>query len=148
VPAPRHAYSPFFRRNHNQFRAESGEQVSFELGMFGHSGIEKHFPGLFGLLADSLSESERQIRSATRKREASQVSGTPKSHHRPPALDDVAGLPEIPAPGELRNLAPHLRGSYSLRRPGKNLHSAEFGIYKSLRLNRRESLLFHSMNNL
>ena len=27
VPAPRHAYSPFFRRNHNQFRAESGEQV-------------------------------------------------------------------------------------------------------------------------
>src|SRR5437899_11072225 len=28
VPAPRHAYSPFFRRNHNQFRAESGEQVT------------------------------------------------------------------------------------------------------------------------
>src|SRR5205823_9243676 len=27
VPAPRHAYPPFFRRNHNQFRAESGEQV-------------------------------------------------------------------------------------------------------------------------
>ena len=28
VPAPRHAYSPFFRRNHIQFRAELGEQVT------------------------------------------------------------------------------------------------------------------------